>query len=157
MDRSERESVLSLYRRLLEAWNRRSAEEFAAAFAEDGHAVGFDGSPLDGQAEIASTLRGIFAGHPTAAYVAKVREVRELRPGVTLVRAVVGMVPPGRAELNPAVNAVQSVIVLGRGPDARIALLQSTPAAFHSRPELAERLARELTAALQTGQTVTAG
>lgn len=123
----------------------------------DGNAVGFDGSPLNGQAEIAATLRGIFENHQTAAYVAKVREVRELRPGVVLVRSVVGMVPPGKTELNPAVNAIQSLVMVEHGADVKVALLHSTPAAFHGRPQLADQLTKELTDALHTGQIVTAG
>lgn len=31
----------------LEAWNRRSADDFAALFTPDGSAIGFDGSPMD--------------------------------------------------------------------------------------------------------------
>ncbi len=89
-------------------------------------------------------------------YVAKVREIRRLGADVLLVRSVVGMVPPGKTELNPAVNAIQSLIVAGRGADMRITLLHNTPAAFHGRPELAEQLTRELTDALRSGRTVTA-
>src|SRR5205085_6181958 len=110
MNQNERDRVLALYRQLLEAWNKRDADGFAAAFAEDGSSVGFDGSPMNGRPEIGSTLRAIFANHPTATYVAKVREVRALGPGVVLVRSVVGMVPPGKNELKPDVNAIQSVI-----------------------------------------------
>src|SRR5918992_5908648 len=99
MDRGERERVLLLYKQLLQAWNRRDADSFAAAFTDDGNAVGFDGSPLNGRAEIAATIRNIFDGHETATYVAKVREIRELGSGVVLVRSVVGMVPPGKTEL----------------------------------------------------------
>ena len=33
-----------LYRQLLDAWNRQDASGFASLFAEDGNAVGFDGS-----------------------------------------------------------------------------------------------------------------
>jgi uncharacterized protein (TIGR02246 family) len=157
MDRIQRDHVLLLYQRLLEAWNRASADDFAAPFAEDGNVVGFDGSIMNGRAEITSALRGIFAHHRTAAYVARVREVRELAPGVVLVRSTVGMIPPGKTELNPAVNAIQSLVVVGHGADARIALLHNTPAAFHGRPELADELTQELTEVLHTGQTVKGG
>jgi uncharacterized protein (TIGR02246 family) len=150
----ERERHLSVYRQLLEAWNKRDADAFAALFDEDGSSVGFDGSPMNGRAEIAATLREIFHHHQTAAYVAKVREVRTLGPGVTLVRAVVGMVPPGKSELKPDVNAIQSVVTVETGTDVSIALLHNTPAALHGRPELAEQLTRELTDALRAGQTV---
>jgi len=149
-------STLSVYQQLLEAWNRQDADAFAALFAEDGSCIGFDGSQMNGQAEIAATLRGIFGHHQTAAYVARVRETRSLAPGVTLIRAVAGMVPPGQSTLNPAVNAVQTVVVITRAGGARIALLHNTPAAFHGRPELAEQLTRELTGVLQSGRTLAA-
>jgi uncharacterized protein (TIGR02246 family) len=154
MNQPTRERVLTLYEQLLQAWNERKADAFAEAFTDDGNVVGFDGSPLNGPAEIASSLRAIFENHQTAAYVAKVREVRDIGPGVVLVRSVVGMVPPGKTELNPAVNAIQSLVVVEDGADVRIALLHNTPAAFHGRPEMAAQLTSELTAVLRTGQTV---
>ena len=145
-----------VYQQLLEAWNRRDADGFAAAFTDDGSCIGFDGSMMNGRAEIASTLRGIFDHHPTARYVARVREIRALSPTLVLVRSVVGMVPPDKAELNPAVNAIQSLVVVEQGPSMKIALLQNTPAAFHGRPELAQQLTSELTDVLRTGQIIQA-
>ena len=156
MDSGNRQQALALYEQLLRAWNDQNAEGFSAVFADDGSAVGFDGSMMNGRQEIAAALNAIFAHHRTATYVAKVREVRELGDDVILLRAVVGMRPPDSAELNPAVNAIQSVVVTRHGQTQRVALLQSTPAAFHGRPELAEQLTRELTAVLQSGHVVVA-
>jgi uncharacterized protein (TIGR02246 family) len=153
MDQVQRERALSLYHQMLEAWNRKDADGFAAAFAEDGSVVGFDGSPLSGRAEIASTLSGIFKDHDTARYVAKVREVRALGAGVAVVRSVVGMVPSGKTALNPAVNAIQSLVIVGSGAEIKIALLQNTPAAFHGRPDAAAELTRELTEVMHAGKT----
>jgi uncharacterized protein (TIGR02246 family) len=153
---NQTEPALAVYRQLLEAWNRRDADAFAAVFAEDGRCVGFDGSMMNGRAEIASTLRAIFDHHPTASYVAKVREVRAVAPTAVLVRSVVGMVPPDKDEVNPAVNAIQSVVIVENGADMKVALLQNTPAAFHGRPELAQQLTSELTDVLRTGQIVQA-
>jgi uncharacterized protein (TIGR02246 family) len=153
----EHQRVVSLYEQLLGAWNERHAAQFAAAFVDDGTAVGFDGSGMNGRAEIESSLRAVFADHQTARYVAKIREVRELAPGVALLRSVVGMVPPGAAAINPRVNAIQSVVAVARGNEVKIALLQNTPAAFHGRPELVEQLTRELMDIWATGQTVVAG
>lgn len=147
-------ACLALYTRLLEAWNRRSGEDFAALFEPDGSAVGFDGSQMNGRDEIATTLKAIFESHPTASYVARVREIRQLAPGTTLVRAAAGMVPPGSSELNPAVNAIQSVVLTEREGTLWIALLHNTPAAFHGRPEAAEALTRELTDVLSAGRVV---
>lgn len=149
-----REEIGRLYTRLLEAWNRRDADAFAALFTQDGSSVGFDGSPMNGRAEIGSVLRAIFADHPTAAYVAKIREVRRLGPQHALVRAVVGMIPPGQTELNPAVNAIQSLVIAADSGEAKIALLHNTPAAFHGRPQLAEQLTAELTEVVRSGRVV---
>ncbi len=151
------EQATALYAQLIDAWNRRNAVDFAALFSLTGSSVGFDGSPLDGRAVIESTLLEIFAHHPTAAYVAKVREVRQLGPGVALLRAVVGMLPPGQTEINPAVNAMQSVVMVNEGERWTIALLQNTPAAFHGRPQAAAALTDELTAVLRSRTTVQAG
>ena len=154
---NQAERVLTLYRQLLESWNNRNADNFAGAFTDDGSCVGFDGSMMNGRAEIASTLRGIFEHHPTASYVAKVREVRALAPGLVLLRSVVGMVPPGQDELKPDVNAIQSLVIVTRGPDMKVALLQNTPAAFHGRLELAQQLTSELTDVLRSDQIVATG
>jgi uncharacterized protein (TIGR02246 family) len=146
--------VVALYTQLLEAWNSRNADQFAALFTPDGSSVGFDGSPMNGPTEIGATLKDIFANHPTAAYVAKVREVRRLGAEVSLLRSVVGMVPPGQTAVNPAVNAIQSVVAVEQGGQLKIALLHNTPAAFHGRPHLAERLTEELSEVLRSGRIV---
>jgi uncharacterized protein (TIGR02246 family) len=86
----------------------------------------------------------VFAHHATAAYVGKVREVRALGPDVALLRAVAGMVPPGQLRLNPAVNAVQTLIARRDGSAWRVELFQSTPAAFHGRPDAVAALTEEL-------------
>src|SRR5215203_184448 len=154
MDRDRRNQALTLYEGLLRAWNDQNADGFGAVFTENGSAVGFDGSTMNGRQEIVETIRAIFMNHRTATYVAKIRDVRELGADVVLVRAVVGMRPPGSADLNPAVNAIQSVVMTAQDATLRVALLHNTPAAFHGRPELAEELTRELTDVLHTGQVV---
>lgn len=151
---SDTSSAIARYERLLVAWNTRSAADFAALFMAYGHAVGFDGSTMDGRDEIARTLGSIFADHQTASYVAKVRGLRLLRPGVALLRAVVGMVPPGQTQLNPAANAIQNVLFVEEDGRWQIALLHNTPAAFHGRPEMVEQLTAELTDVLNSGAVV---
>lgn len=136
--------VRTLYQHLLDSWNRRSADAFAASFTEDGEVVGFDGSQMSGQAEIASTLRQIFADHLTAPYVSKVRGVRLLSPDIALLRAVVGMVPHGSSDIEPALNALQTLVATKRDGQWRITLFQNTPAQFHGRPELVQQLTEEL-------------
>lgn len=134
----------ALYQQLLDGWNQRDANDFAALFAADSNMVGFDGSQVNGSAEIAAHLRQIFADHQTAAYVGKIREVRFLTADVAVLRAVVGMVPPEQSDINPAVNAVQSLVAAKRDGAWRIALFQNTPAQFHGRPDLVQQLTDEL-------------
>jgi uncharacterized protein (TIGR02246 family) len=136
--------VRALYRRVLGAWNAASAEDFAAAFAEDGEIVGFDGSQIAGRAAIAAELGRIFADHATGAYVGKVRSVRPLGSGVALLRAVAGMAPAGRSDLEPTLNTVQSLVAERRDGSWRAVLFHNTPSALHGRPELVAELTDEL-------------
>ena len=157
-DHSEltRDAVVSLYTRLLEGWNARDADAFAALFASGGSTVGFDGSQLDGRDAIRSELARIFADHVTATYVAKVREVRLLGPEVMLLRGVAGMVPPGKSALMPERNAVQSLVAVLEDGAPRIAMYQNTPARFDGRLQLTEQLTTELTAVHRAGHIVDA-
>ena len=133
-----------LYKQLNDAWNNQDASEYASLFAENSSVVGFDGSQMNSKREIESEISKIFAHHQTAAYVGKVREVRFLSTDTALLRAVVGMVPPGQNDINPVVNAIQSLVAVKDKDIWRIALFQNTPAQFHGRPELAEELTKEL-------------
>src|SRR4051794_21337922 len=92
--------IKQLYQEVLDGWNQRSAAGMAAPFAENGSIVGFDGSQMNSRAEIEAELLPIFTNHPTARFVSIVQEVRPLAPNVALLRAIVGMVPPGKQEIN---------------------------------------------------------
>jgi uncharacterized protein (TIGR02246 family) len=147
-------AVRGLYKQLHDAWNRRSADSFAAQFTEDGEVIGYDGSEMLGSAEIAATLGQIFGHHETAKYVAKVRSVRFLAPDVAHLRAVAGLVPPGQSDIAAQLNAIQTLVAVKRDGPWRIAFFQNTPAQYHGRPELAEQLTEELRAVLrETEQT----
>lgn len=143
---AEEDRVLQLYQRLLESWNRRDAEAFASEFETEAHVVGFDGSPMNGRAEIESSTQHIFSDHITAAYVGKVRGVRFLVLEAAVLHAVVGMVPSGQPDINPAVNAIQTLVAVRQQEDGwwRIAVFQNTPAQFHGRSEASEALTEEL-------------
>jgi uncharacterized protein (TIGR02246 family) len=146
-------AVRDLYLQLLEAWNNRDAALYSSLFAADGTAIGFDGSQMTG-AQIRMQLTPIFTDHPTATYVAKIRELRELAPGAAVLRAIAGMVPPGRRELNPSLNAVQTMVAQMQDEQWRIVLFQNTPAQFHGRLELVEKQRLELQSVLLSGGTV---
>jgi uncharacterized protein (TIGR02246 family) len=135
--------VRHLYTQLLTAWNGRDAAGFAGLFADDGVSIGFDGSQMTGAA-IREEVARIFRDHPTASYAAKVRGVRSLGPDAAVLRAIVGMVPPGGEQVNPDLNAVQSLVAERRNGGWSIVLFQNTPAQYHGRPEVAERHTAEI-------------
>jgi len=143
------QAVRTLYTDILTQWNERNATGIARLFERDGHVVGFDGSQLEGHRAIESEMARIFADHQPGQYVGIVREVRFLSETVALLRAVAGMVPPGHTDLNPAVNAIQTLIAVKQDSIWQIALYQNTPAAFHGRPEAAQALTDELRAQLK--------
>jgi len=136
--------IQQLHEQLLSFWNRQDANGMASLFSKDGSMIGFDGSQVNGQAAIKTELEAIFTDHKTASYVWKVEEVRFLNSTVALLRAIAGMIPPGKQEINPATNAVQSLIAISDHEDWKISLFQNTPAQFHGRPELVANMTSEL-------------
>ena len=148
---SDEITIRTLYQQLLDGWNKHNADAFARLFAENGEIIGFDGSQMTGQREIASTLQQIFADHITAPYVGKVRSVHLLGFEVAILRAIVGMIPPGQLDLNPAVNAHQTLVAVKRDGLWLIQLFQNTPAQFHGRPELVQQMTEELRQVLEAG------
>lgn len=144
---TETAAIVDLYRRLIDGWNQRDGAAMASVFAEDGNLVGFDGSQVNGRAEIESHLSAIFAHHQPAEFVVIVRDVRIFNSNSALLRAVAGMVPPGKTEIMPAANAVQSLVVSRDDNSWQAELFQNTPAAWHDRPDAVDRLTAELQAA----------
>jgi uncharacterized protein (TIGR02246 family) len=142
---AEVSAVADVYERLISAWNATDAKAFAATLAEDGVVIGFDGSELVGRAAVEREMTRIFADHRPARYVANVHSIEPLADTIALLRAVVGMIPSGGAELHPDRNAHQTVLARRRDENWQIVLFQNTPAQFHGRPELSERLMEELT------------
>ena len=138
-----------LYEKLIQAWNKRNARDFALLFASNGSIIGFDGSQVNGQTEIGGHVSEIFSHHQTATYVTIVRDVRTIASDVMLLRANVGMVPPGKDDINPEMNAVQSMVAARKGGKWEIALFQNTPAAYHERADLSKKLTDELRAVLR--------
>jgi uncharacterized protein (TIGR02246 family) len=144
-DRDTRE----LYRQLLEAWDKRNARDFALLFAPDGGIVGFDGTQVFGQIEVGAHVSEVFSHHQTSRYVSIIREVRSLSEGATILSAVAGMVPPDKDDINPEVNAVQTLVAVKTGGAWKVALFQNTPAALHGREDAAKKLTEELRGALR--------
>ena len=138
-----------VYTTLLDAWNRRDAAAFAALFGDTGTMIGFDGSTATGGDAIRGPLAPLFRHHPTARYVYEVEEIRQLGETFWMLRAVVGMVPPGGDTVTPDVNALQTLVAHHLDGRWTVTLFQNTPAQYHGRPDLVEEHTRRLTAVLE--------
>ena len=145
--------IRRIYEQILIAWNQQDAAAMAARFEEDGNLVGFDGSQADSRAAIEEHLRPIFADHPTAAYVARLREIRMLGRDVGLLRAVAGMIPPNSDDIDPALNTIHTLVAVKHAKGWQAALFQSTPAAWHGRPQDSAELTEELRDVMRQGLT----
>jgi uncharacterized protein (TIGR02246 family) len=141
---SEEEKIRDLYHNLLQSWNNNDAAGMANLCAENANMIGFDGSQHDGKKNIEEQLQNIFKEHKVNPYVYKIREVRFLNPDAAVLRAVVSMVNPEGTDIIPQVNAIQTLVASTQDEKWLIEIFQNTPAAFHGRPELVEKLTEEL-------------
>ncbi|MFK2825231.1 SgcJ/EcaC family oxidoreductase [Bacillus sp. B190/17] len=144
MNDSFYDEVRDLYQRLINAWNNRDAQGMAEQFTEQGVQIGFDGSKTIGQEDILSHLTPIFENHPTPPFITKVRDIRRLGTDAAILHAIAGMIPHGKADIEPAVNAHQTMVAVKKNNHWQIELFQNTPAQFHGRPKLVEQMTEEL-------------
>jgi len=142
--------IENLYEELLACWNKGEARGMASLFTGDACIVGFDGSLYNGSAEFEASLEKIFSHHKVASYVGEIRDLRLLSPDICMLQAVVGMIPPGKSDLDPSKNAIQTVL-FQYSDEWKIVLFQNTPAQFHGNPEAAEMLTRELRGLVPVG------
>jgi len=146
------DAIVMLHSKLLTYWNSQDARGMASLFSDNGNVIGFDGSMMNGKNQIETELIQVFENHKTARYVWIVKEIRFLAENIALLRAIVGMVPPGKNDINPQTNAIQSLIAVNQDNNWLVTLFQNTPAQFHGRPEMVEEMTNEL---LRVGQTTT--
>ncbi|CDQ40731.1 MULTISPECIES: SgcJ/EcaC family oxidoreductase [Virgibacillus] len=144
MDTSLYDEVQEVYQELIKAWNNRDASRMAESFAEQGVQIGFDGSKVIGKTEIIAHVKPIFENHPTAPFVTKIKNIRPIGNHAAILHAIAGMIPPGEEDIEPNLNAHQTMVVSKVNSDWHIELFQNTPAQFHGRPELVEQMTEEL-------------
>jgi uncharacterized protein (TIGR02246 family) len=143
-------ATTDLYVKLLTAWNNRDAKAMSACFNDDAVMIGFDGSTVEGRAEIEGHLAPIFKDHPTAAYVAILRS-EHVYGDNGLLRADAGMLPPGKQDIKPETIARQTVVARATKAGWRIVQFQNTPIALGQDQPARTAIYDELQAALKTG------
>ena len=105
-------AIHDLYRELMDGWSRGRGDAFAAAIAEDGDLIAFDGPHIEGREEIAPFHQQLFDKWLKGSrLVVKVENVRFLRPDVALMHAVGGTVMRGKNEPSPERDSIQTLVV----------------------------------------------
>ncbi|MDQ3960168.1 MAG: SgcJ/EcaC family oxidoreductase [Pseudomonadota bacterium] len=111
----------------MHGWNQGSGEAFAAAFAEDGDLIGFDGTHLKGRQEIARFHQPLFETHLKGTrLVGQVTSVRFLSPEVTLMHAAGGTVMRGKSAPSPERDSIQTLVAMRDGGEWGLAAFQNT-------------------------------
>lgn len=146
-------ATTDLYVKLLTAWNNRDPKAMSACFDEDAVMIGFDGSTVEGRAEIEGHLASIFKDHPTAAYIAILRSEHVYRDN-SLLRADAGMLPPGKKDIKSETIARQTVVTRATNAGWRIVQFQNTPIALDQNKPARTAIYDELQAALRTGNVL---
>jgi uncharacterized protein (TIGR02246 family) len=141
---TEEAQIEKLYRDMIEGWNQRDAQKMVASFDDEAVIIGYDGSHHQGAHAMEEAMSQIFHDHLTPPYLAKVKRIRFLTRDVAQLEAIVGMIPPGKEELDPRLNAWQVITAIRKGRLWRIVHFQNTPAQFHGRPQAVEAMSREL-------------
>ena len=120
-------AVGALYQELMAGWNSGSGESFAAAFAEDGDLIGFDGTHLKGRREIASFHQPLFDKWLKGTrLVGEVKSIRFLTPDVALMHAIGGTVMGGKSEPSPERDSIQTLVATKHGDQWCLAAFQNT-------------------------------
>lgn len=139
-----KDAVRDLYYDYIQAWNDRSAEKMAALMVSDGNLTGFDGSQMDGPADVLAQLSAIFRDFPTGEYVTFIKSVRPIGEGAAVLRAASAILPRGFHDINPDTCAFQTMVAVLENHAWKILSFQNTPAQFHLNPKLRDEMAAEL-------------
>ena len=120
-------AVRALYQQCMDGWNAGSGEAFAAAFAEDGHLVAFDGTHFENRRDLVSFHQPLFDKWLKGIrLVADVESVRFLSPDVVLMHVLGGTVTRGKTRPAPERDSIQTLVVIKRDGEWSLAAFQNT-------------------------------
>ena len=117
----------ALYQRVMDGWNAGSGAAFAAAWADDGHLIGFDGTHLTGRARIAQFHEALFHTHLEGTrLVGQVTGVEFPAPDVAVLHARGGTIPRGGSTPAPERDSVQTLVAARADGEWRLVAFQNT-------------------------------
>ncbi len=123
----EASPLRNLLQQVLDAWERGDGRALAAAFAEDGDVILFDGSHLNGGLQIAAVMQHLFdTALKGTRCLAQVKALRFVTPEVALMQMLGGVVFPGEAVVPAERCSVQTFVAVRIRGTWRVASFQST-------------------------------
>ena len=127
MEASDADTVRALYTRLMDGWNRGSAEAFAEPFAEACDFIAFDGARFRRRDELVRFHDPLFTSHLRGTrLVGEVTDLRFLGPDVALMHATGGTIPRGGSRPAPERHSIQTLVAMRQDGLWRLAAFQNT-------------------------------
>jgi uncharacterized protein (TIGR02246 family) len=124
---SDVEAVRALYRQLMDGWNKGSALEFAAPFADEFDFIAFDGVRFRRREELVRFHDPLFTTHlRETRLVGDVTDVRFVTPDVAVMHATGGTILRGATRPAPERASIQTLVATRRDDGWRLIAFQNT-------------------------------
>ena len=119
--------IRALYERAMDGWNEGSGAAFAAAWAEDGHLIGFDGTHLTGRAAIAQFHEPLFKTYLKGTrLVGTVTDVEFPASDVAVFHARGGTIMADESQPTPERDSIQTMVAVRRFGEWQLLTFQNT-------------------------------
>ena len=114
--------------RMRDAWNKGSADDFAAPFDETADFIAFEGTHLKGRQAIVAFHKQIFETVVKGSRLvdAEVKSVRFLDPETAVMHATVKVVMPGETAPSPSRDSMQLFVVRKRHDLWKVEAMQNS-------------------------------
>ena len=124
---SDAEAVRALYDQLMDGWNKGSAVDFAAPFADELDFIAFDGVRFRQREELVRFHEPLFKTHLRGTrLVGDVTDVRFVSADVAVMHATGGTIPRGATRPAPERASIQTLVATRRGDEWRLVAFQNT-------------------------------
>ncbi len=125
--RTDEAAIHALYQRAMDGWNQGSGAAFAAAWAEDGQLIGFDGTHFKSRAEIAQFHEPLLQTYLQGTrLVGEVTDVEFPAPDVAVLHARGGTIMRGATRPTPERDSVQTLVAVRRDGAWELLAFQNT-------------------------------
>jgi uncharacterized protein (TIGR02246 family) len=127
LPRPDAGEVRALYSRLMDGWNRGSADAFAAPFADECDFIAFDGVRFRSREELVRFHQPLFETHLKGTrLVGNVTDVRFLEPHIAVMHARGGTVPRGKSLPARERDSIQTLVAVEYDRKWRLVAFQNT-------------------------------